>query len=70
MNIQKKKSLWKFLRVVMRKILPFEKAVYLIKMDRKVGGDTITQQNQLIETKTKMFDFKTTRVQVPESSIM
>ena len=66
----KKKSLWKFLRVVMRKILPFEKAVYLIKMDRKADGDTITQQNQVIETKTKMFDFKTTRVQVPESSIM
>ena len=32
--------------------------------------DTITRQNQVIETKTKMFDFKTTRVQVPESSIM
>ena len=33
-------------------------------------GDTITRQNQVIETKTKMFNFKTTRVQVPGSSIM
>ena len=33
-------------------------------------GNTITRQNQVIETKTKMFDFKTTRVQVPESYIM
>ena len=33
-------------------------------------GNTITQQNQVIETKTKTFDFKTTRVQVPESYIM
>ena len=31
-------------------------------------GDTI--QNQVIETKTKMFDFKTKRVQVSESSII
>ena len=54
----------------MRKILPFEKALYLTKIDRKVEGDTITRQNQVIETKTKMFDFKTTRVQVPERSII
>ena len=54
----------------MRKIFPFEKALYLTKIDRKVKGDTITRQNQVIETKTKMFDFKTTRVQVPESSIV
>ena len=33
-------------------------------------GNTITRQNQVIKTKTKMFDFKTTRVQVPESYIM
>ena len=48
----------------MRKILPFEKALYLAKIDHKVVGDTIKRQNQVIETKTKMFDFKTTRVQV------
>ena len=54
----------------MRKILPFEKALYLTKIDRKVEGDTIKWQNQVIETKTKMFDFKTTRVQVPENSTM
>ena len=54
----------------MRKILPFEKALYLAKIDHKVVGDTIKRQNQVIETKTKMFDFKTTRVQVPENSIM
>ena len=47
-----KKSLWNFLRVIMRKILPFEKALYLTKIDRKVGGDTITRRNQVIETKT------------------
>ena len=29
-----------------------------------------TRQNQEIQTKTKMFDFKTTRVQVPENSTM
>ena len=54
----------------MRKILPFEKALYLTKIERKVEGDTIARQNQVIKTKTKMFDFKTTRVQVPESYIM
>ena len=59
MNAQRK-SLCKYLRVIMRKILPFEKALYLTKIDRKVEGDTITRQNQVIETKTKMFDFKTT----------
>ena len=54
----------------MRKILPFEKAFYLTKIDCKVEGDTSTRQNQVIEIKIKMFDFKTTRVQVLESSIM
>ena len=33
-------------------------------------SDTFTQQNQAIETRTKAFNFKTTRVQVPESSII
>ena len=33
-------------------------------------GDTITPQNQVIESKTKMFNFKTTQVQVPASSIV
>ena len=54
----------------MRKISTLGKAFYLTKIDRKVEGDTITQKNQVIETKIKMFDFKTTRVQVPESSNM
>ena len=54
----------------MRKILPFEKTLYLTKIDCKAEGDTITRQNQVIETKTKTFDFKVTRVQVPESSVM
>ena len=65
-----RKSLWKFLRVILRKILRFEKALYLTKIDQKVEGNTITRQNQVIETKTEIFDFKTTRVQLPESSIM
>ena len=34
----------------------------------RIEGDNITRQNQVIETKTEMFDFKTKRVQVPESS--
>ena len=33
-------------------------------------GDTITPENQVIESKTKMFNFKTTQVQVPASSIV
>ena len=33
-------------------------------------GDTITPQNQVIRSKTKMFNFKTTQVQVPASSIV
>ena len=49
---------------------PFKKILYLIKIDREVEGDTITRQNQVIEIKTKMFDFKTMRVQVPESTTM
>ena len=54
----------------MRKILLFEKALYLTKIACKVEDDTITQKNQVIETKTKMVDSKTTRVQVPECSTM
>ena len=56
--------------VVMTKTLPFEKTLYLIKTDGKVRGDTITWQNQAIETKTKLIDLRATQVQVPESSIM
>ena len=52
----------------MRKILPLRKALYFTKINRKVESDTIKRQNQVIETKTKMFDFKTMRVQLPESS--
>ena len=33
-------------------------------------GDAISGQNQAIESRIKMFNFKTTLVQVPESSIM
>ena len=35
-----------------------------------VEGDVISGQNQAIESRIKMFNFKTTLVQVPESSIM
>ena len=69
LNAQRK-SLWKFLRVVMRKTLLFKNVVYLTKIDHKMEGGIITRQNQVIETKTKMFDLKTMRVQVPENSIM
>ena len=54
----------------MRKMHPFKKILHLIKIDREVEGDTITRQNQVIEIKTKMFDFKTMRMQVPESTTM
>ena len=43
---------------------PFQKGPPPYKIDHKVEGDTITGQNQVIKTKTKMFDFKTTQVQV------
>ena len=33
-------------------------------------GDTITRQNQEIKTKAKIIDFKTTRVQLGESTVM
>ena len=52
----------------MSKTLPFEKALCLTKTDRKIESDTITRQIQAIETKAKVLDFKTTQVQVPESS--
>ena len=44
---------------------PFQKGPLPYKIDYKVEGDTITGQNQVIKTKTKVFDFKTTQVQVP-----
>ena len=40
----------------MRKIFLFEEVLYLTKIDREVKGDAITLQNQVIETKKKMFD--------------
>ena len=54
----------------MSKTLPFEKALCLTKTDRKIESDTITRQIQAVETKAKVLDFKTTQVQVPESSII
>ena len=42
----------------MRKILPFEKVLYLTKIDRKIDGDTIKRQNQVIENKTKCSNSK------------
>ena len=45
-----------------QKNTPFRKG-HLPYQDRpQGGGDTITRRNQVIKTKTKMFDFKTTRV--------
>ena len=44
----------------MRKTVAFEVA----------EGHVISGQNQAIESRIKMFNFKTTLVQVPESSIM
>ena len=66
----KRSNVWMFLWVVMRKTLPFKKSLYLTKIVRKMEGDTITRVNIAIKTKTKTFDFKTTWVQVPESSII
>ena len=40
----------------MRKIFLFKEVLYLTKIDREVKGDAITMQNQVIETKIKMFD--------------
>ena len=40
----------------MRKIFLFEEVLCLTKIDREVKGDAITLQNQVIETKKKMFD--------------
>ena len=65
----KKQSL-EFLRVIMTKTLPFEKALHLTKIDCKMEGNTVTRQNQAIQAKAKIFDFKTTQVQVLESSIV
>ena len=44
-----------------QKNTPFRKG-YPTKIDHKAEGDTITRRNQVIKTKTKMFDFKTARV--------
>ena len=65
-----KKSLRKFLRLILRKILPFGKALCLTKTNCKVEGDKIILQSQVTKTKTKISNFKTTRVQVLESYIM
>ena len=54
----------------MRKILPFGKALCLTKINCKVEGDKIRLQSQVTKTKTKISNFKTTRVQVLESFIM
>ena len=40
----------------MRKIFLFKEVLYLTKIDREVKGDAITIQNQVTETKIKMFD--------------
>ena len=40
----------------MRKIFLFKEVLYLTKIDREVKGDAITMQNQVTETKIKMFD--------------
>lgn len=48
------------LSVTMAKTLTFEKAFFLIKENRTVEDAILTQQNQVIETKTvKMVDFIT-----------
>ena len=52
------------------KTLPFKNVLYHTKIDREVEGDTIKRQNHAVETKSKTFDFTTTHMQVPESSIM
>ena len=65
-----KKSLRKFLRLILRKILPFGKALCLTKTNCKVEGDKIILQSQVTKTKTKISNFKTTRVQVLENFIM
>ena len=44
--------------------------LYFTNIYWKVEDDTITQQNQTTKIKTNIFDFKTTQVQVSESSLM
>ena len=59
----------------MIKTLPLEKAVYVIKTDRKLGMILLhskIKQSRTINQKseTKIFNFKTMQVQVQKSSIM
>ena len=59
----------------MIKTLPLEKAIYVIKTDRKLGMILLhskIKQSRTINQKseTKIFNFKTMQVQVQESSIM
>ena len=64
-----KRSLKGF-KVVMRKVLPFENALYCTKKSKKWGMILLYWENQAIETRTKMFASKTTQVKVSESSVM
>ena len=64
-----KQSLKDF-KVVLRKVLPFENALYFTKKNKKWGMILLYWENQAIETRTKMFASKTTQVKVSESSIM
>ena len=59
----------------MIKTLPLEKAIYVIKTDRKLGMILLhskIKQSRTINQKseTKIFNFKIMQVQVQESSIM
>ena len=57
----------------MTKTFTLEKISTLSKQAATCGGrgaDATPQQNQRIETKTKIFNFTTTQVQVQETSIM
>ena len=49
---------------------PFWKGPLLYQNRRQVKGNTTTQQNQAIETKPQIFDFKTMPVQVLEKPVM
>ena len=49
---------------------PFQKGTLPYRNRPQGGGRYYYTTNQVIETKTKMFNFKTTRAQVPESFIM
>ena len=49
---------------------PFRKGPLLYQNRLQVKGNTTTRQNQAIETKPQIFDFKTTPVQVLERHVM